>query len=230
MGKAIEDVAIRRGHEIVLRVSASNRHEMTTDSLRKADVAIEFSTPETAVPNIQKCLEANIPVVIGTTGWYNDLELVRKECESRRGTILYASNFSIGVNIFFAINTKLASLMNGQPQYNVTIEETHHVHKKDAPSGTALSLAGQIIGELDRKNSWMLTGKSSAKEDQIAITSYREDEVPGTHIINYRSEQDEITLKHTAFGREGFAFGAVLASEWLKGRVGVFGMNDVLKI
>jgi 4-hydroxy-tetrahydrodipicolinate reductase len=228
MGKAIEEIALQRGHQIVLKIDISNAHDLNKENLSKADVAIEFTGPDSAVENIKKCLEAGVPVVSGSTGWLDRWEEVEQYCKEQNGGLLYASNFSIGVNIFFEANRQLARLMSTRNEYNVSIEEIHHTQKKDAPSGTAITLAEGILENLPVKNKWVL-GEAGQKEE-ISIISKRIDPAPGTHIISYDSPIDSIEIKHTAHNRTGFASGAVLAAEFMKGKKGVYGMRDVLKI
>ena len=230
MGKAVEQAALKRGHEVVLRVSSSNISDLNPHLLSMADVAIEFTTPETAAVNILSCFTAGIPVVVGTTGWYQNFESVRQACDNGNHTMLYASNFSLGVNIVFEINRMLAKLMNHQNQYSVAIEETHHIHKKGAPSGTAITLAEGICSELKRKHRWVLDNGQAISDDSLSVKAFREDEVPGTHKILYNSSEDEILLQHTAFGREGFAAGSVAAAEWLIGKTGCFSIRDMLHL
>ena len=226
MGKEIEKAAIERGHSIVLKVDVNNANTFTLSELKEADVAIEFSTPSTAISNMYKCFDAGVPVVVGTTGWLEQLNEVKQKCVDTNQTLFYASNYSIGVNLFFKLNEYLAKLMNAFPNYNVAMEEIHHIHKLDAPSGTAISLADQILGKIDRKNNWVNTVEKDQKE--LSIISKRIDEVPGTHTVTYQSAVDEISMTHTAHNRTGFAVGAVVAAEWLKGKKGVFGMNDLM--
>ncbi len=226
MGKEIEQIALTRGHEISLKVDISNANTFTIEELKKADVAIEFSTPESAINNIYKCFDANVPVVVGTTGWLNKLEEVKQKCTGGDHALFYASNYSIGVNLFFKVNEYLAKLMNNYPDYNVTMEEIHHVHKLDAPSGTAISLANQIIDQIQHKEKWINDVTSSKNE--LSIISKRIDEVPGTHTVTYGSAVDEISITHIAHNRKGFALGAVIAAEWVKDKKGVFGMNDLM--
>ncbi|PUZ25277.1 4-hydroxy-tetrahydrodipicolinate reductase [Chitinophaga parva] len=228
MGKAIETIALAKGHEISHRIGSSNRELLEKDSLSQADVAIEFTTPETAYPNILKCFEANVPVVCGSTGWLEHLPQIKALCLEKHQAFLYASNFSIGVNIFFELNQRLAELMANQPQYDVKMEEIHHTQKKDAPSGTAISLAEQILAKVSRKKSWI--NDQPPAMDQLAILSKRIDPTPGTHTITYTSEIDDITITHTAHSRQGFAAGAVVAAEWLQGKKGIFTMKDVLDL
>jgi 4-hydroxy-tetrahydrodipicolinate reductase len=196
--------------------------------LREADVIIEFSTPESAFENIVTGIEAGIPVVCGTTGWLERLDEIKQVVKKKNGAFLYASNFSIGVNIFFEINQLLARLMNSNPQYNIQIEETHHIHKLDAPSGTAITLANQIIKNVSRKNKWV--NNESIKPDELVILSHREDEVPGKHNIEYSSAVDSIRIEHQAHSRKGFAEGAIQAARWIKEKKGIFSMRDVLNI
>lgn len=226
MGKAIEEIAQNKGHEIVLRINSSNRSDLTNFNLQKADVAIEFTNPETAVSNIEICLDAGIPVVSGSTGWLEHWDKVTAHCKTKNGSLLHASNFSIGVNIFFEVNKKLAMLMADQPEYEISIEEIHHTQKKDAPSGTAISLAEQVIQQVARKKKWV--NQSSPSTDELSIKSLRIDPAPGTHTVKYSSETDDIEIVHTAHNRQGFARGAVMAAEFIAGRSGVFSMKDVL--
>jgi 4-hydroxy-tetrahydrodipicolinate reductase len=228
MGKEIEKIAISRGHEITLRCNSSTR--ITPTDAKLAEIAIEFTKPDSAVENIQFCFDNNLPIIIGTTGWYQYLRALSAECAKKNGSMLYATNFSPGVNMFFAVNKLLAKVMNGDKGYNVSIEEIHHVQKKDAPSGTAITLAEQIIENLPKYNSWQnVKSSESSKPDIIPITSLRLPDVPGTHTVMYKSEIDDIEIKHTAHNRYGFALGSVLAAEWLKGKKGVFTFADVLK-
>lgn len=228
MGKTIEKEAVERGHEIVLAVDMINK-DFSADSLKEADVAIEFTQPEAAVKNIYKCFEANVPVVVGTTGWYGDFDDVKKKCTDTKGTLFTATNFSIGVNIAFAVNQYLAKIMNGQPSYKVSMSETHHTQKLDAPSGTAITLAEQIIKEHKEYDKIGLAGRDSIIENTLPITAHRIDDVPGIHEVMYKNEIDEITVKHSAYSRKGFAQGAVVAAEWTLGKTGVFTMGDMLK-
>ena len=220
MGKIIDEISQRRGHEVVARLKETPNRE----SLNDADVVIEFSNPEAAFENIKVCLENKIPVICGTTGWLDKKPEIERIAVEQNSAFLYGSNFSLGVNLFFAINEKLAKLMNNVDEYQCQLEEIHHIHKKDAPSGTAISIAEGII-ENSRYEAWKL-GETKGKE--LGIFAIREDEVPGTHSVFYRSEVDEIEIKHTAFNRNGFALGAVIAAEWIVGKQGVFSMKDVL--
>lgn len=224
MGKIIEQIATERGHKIVARVTSANQNELVSLT---ADVAIEFSNPEAAVNNLEACIKRNIPVVCGTTGWLDKKAEIESLTLQQDGTFFYASNFSVGVNIFFKINEQLARMVNEFPQYSVTIDEIHHKEKKDAPSGTAITLAQGIMKFLKKKTKWVL-GTSEA-ENEIPIQSLRIDEVPGTHIIQYNSVIDSIELRHIAHSREGFARGAVLVAEWIKDKKGILTMDDFLK-
>lgn len=226
MGKAIEEIALQRGHEIVLRINDQNLNDLTQENIQQADVAIEFTNPESATNNIIFCFENKVPVVCGTTGWLAQLKAVEKKCNELNGTFLYASNFSVGVNIFFELNKKLAALINPHRGYNVALEEIHHTHKKDAPSGTAITLAEQIIDLYDKKNKWV--NEETKNENELSIISKRIDEVPGTHSVKYFSSIDDIEIIHTAHNRKGFALGAVLAAEFINGKKGIFSMKDVL--
>lgn len=226
MGKAIEQIAQQNGHEVVLRIDVNNVADFTAENLQKADVAIEFTRPETAFENLQKCLEAGTPVVVGTTGWLQRLEEAKVLCAKHQGALFYSSNYSIGVNVFFAVNRFLAQMMNGHKQYAVRMAETHHTQKLDAPSGTAITLAEGILEQLERKSSWV--NQPETKADELSILSYRVDPAPGTHEVYYESAIDSIEIRHTAHSREGFASGAVQAAVWLVGKKGVFTMSDLL--
>lgn len=224
MGRIIESLAPDEGGQVVLRVDRDNLQDL--DQLNTADVAIEFSQPESAPGNILRCLEAGVPVVCGTTGWTGRLDEIKEYCDSKGGAFFYASNFSIGVNVFFALNRFLAERMNQWPAYDVKLEEIHHTQKLDAPSGTAITLAGDIIRRLDRKEKWVNAEASDEKE--LPILSKRVDPAPGTHRVIYSSAIDEIEIRHEAFSREGFARGALKAARWIIGRKGCFGMDDML--
>ncbi|HET6992586.1 MAG TPA: 4-hydroxy-tetrahydrodipicolinate reductase [Bacteroidia bacterium] len=231
MGKTIEKIAVSRGHSIVLKVDQHNADPFPLEGLKKADVAIEFSTPKTVVGNILHCFRAEVPVVVGTTAWNDQMEFVAEKCKEHHGSIFTASNFSLGVNLFFRLNNQLAKMMNPYSDYDVSMEEIHHIHKLDSPSGTGITLADGIIANLDRKKNWKdypdeLPSEIPATE--LPIVSKRIGEVPGTHSVFYTSSVDKITITHEAFSREGFAAGAVIASEWLYGKKGIFGMNDLL--
>ena len=220
MGKIIDEISQSRGHEVVARLKETPNRE----SLKDADVVIEFSNPEAAFENIKVCLENKIPVICGTTGWLDKKPEIERIAVEQNSAFLYGSNFSLGVNLFFAINEKLAKLMNNVDEYQCQLEEIHHIHKKDAPSGTAISIAEGII-ENSKYEAWKL---DETKDKELGIFAIREDEVPVTHSVFYRSEVDEIEIKHTAFNRNGFALGAVIAAEWIVGKQGVFSMKDVL--
>lgn len=226
MGQTIERIALQRGHTIVLRISTANKHEMTPDKLKEADVAIEFTKPEAAQENVLQCLNAGIPTVSGTTGWNEGLVHAEFKAIEKNTAFLQASNFSIGVNIFFELNKMLASLMDDQPTYEVSVEETHHTQKKDAPSGTAITLAEQILENLSRKKHW--SKHPTDNPEALQIISHRVENVPGTHNVKYSSAIDDIEIIHTAHNRDGFALGAVLAAEFIVGKSGVFKMKDVL--
>jgi len=231
MGRTIEQIAIERGHTIVSAIDINNTDEFRSEAFRSADVAIEFSTPHVAFDNYQQCFAANIPVVSGTTGWTHRFDEIINQCKAEEKTFFYASNFSVGVNIFFAINSHLAKLMNSFPAYDVDLKEIHHIHKLDAPSGTAITLAENILKEIDRKSAWHLAQKDeSCSPDELNILALREDEVPGTHEVKYESDIDSITIRHEAKSRTGFALGAVLAAEFTAGKKGIFGMKDLLLI
>lgn len=225
MGREIEQIALERGHTIAIKIGSGNRSSLTDDQLREADVAIEFSTPETVLQNISSCLDAGLPVVVGTTGWHNRLEDVREETAKKKGSLFFASNFSLGVNLFFKLNVYLAELMNNYEAYDVSMEEIHHIHKLDKPSGTAISLATQVIEKLDRKKSWSLDQKDARS---LYIKDIREGEVPGTHTLRYSSAVDDIEITHRAHNRKGFALGAVIAAEFLKDKKGIYSMSDLI--
>ena len=225
MGKAIESIALESGHEIVLKINSSNSHELTIENLKKADVAIEFTQAQTAVHHILTCFEAGIPVVCGSTGWLENRGLVDGKCMEKNGCFFYASNFSIGVNLFFELNKKLARLMADQ-EYVLQLEEIHHTEKKDAPSGTAISLAEDILKINPRKKTWVNSPTDNLSE--IPILSRRIDPAPGTHIVKYFSEIDEIEIMHTAKSRKGFAAGALAAAQFVLGKKGIFSMQDLL--
>jgi len=222
MGKIVEKLAIKKGHTIVSRINQYSSKE----EILKADIAIEFSTPQAAVSNIKFCLENDIPIVSGTTGWLVHYDKMIKLCENRNGSFIYASNFSIGVNLFFYINEYVSNLIEPWKDYQVSIEEVHHNQKLDIPSGTAVTLAEGIIRNSDKKN-WELNGTDA---ENINITAKRINDIKGTHIINYNSNIDTISIKHEAHSRNGFALGAILAAEWLADKKGIFTMKDVLQI
>lgn len=232
MGQLIEKLAKERGHEIILTIDLGNQQDLQSDLFKQADVAIEFSTPHSVLSNIQASFAAGVPIVVGTTGWYDQIPALEQQCKESNKTLLYASNFSVGVNVFFQVNKVLAKLMNRYPQYEVQVEEIHHTQKLDSPSGTAITIAEGIVEGLDRKNHWVneLIGQQEelvVKPDELLIESHRIDQVPGTHTVIYSSEVDEIEFKHTAHNRSGFALGAVLAAEWLQGKKGFYSINEM---
>lgn len=226
MGHAIEEIALQKGHQIVLRITDENLGELTKENIQKANVAIEFTNPQSAVGNILFCLNENVPVVCGTTGWLSQLKSVEEKCKEINGSFLYASNFSVGVNIFFELNKKLAALLKPHSSYNVSIEEIHHTQKKDAPSGTAITLAEQIIETSGKKNKWI--NSDTKNENELSIISKRIDEIAGTHSVKYSSPVDDLEIIHTAHNRKGFAEGAVLAAEFIADKKGIFSMKEVL--
>ncbi len=228
MGKTIAQIALKRQHEIVARIDKDNTEELQHLHTLGTEVAIEFTQPATAYENLKACIDQKIPVVSGTTGWLEQKAALEAYCQAQKGAFFYASNYSIGVNLFFQLNQWLAKLMQAYPQYKVSLEEIHHTEKKDAPSGTAITLAEGILPFYTDKQAWV--NEPSTSEKQLEIISKREANVPGTHSIFYQSEIDAIEIKHTAFGREGFATGAVLAAEWIVGKEGVFGMNDLIQL
>lgn len=225
MGKEIEAIALKRNHKIVLKVDISNAETVTKEDFQKADVAIEFTTPHTVIDNIKKCFDASLPVVVGTTGWYEHFPEIKMLCNEKHGSLFHATNFSVGVNLFFKVNKFLAELMNKYEDYDVSMEEIHHIHKLDKPSGTAISLATQILDKIERKQKWSVDEKGN---DILHIKDIREGEVPGTHIIKYSSEVDDIEIMHKAHNRKGFALGAVIAAEFLHGKTGVYSMSDLI--
>lgn len=226
MGKAIEEIAVAKGHEIVLKINIENLQDFTQENLQKAQVAIEFTGPHTAFNNVTKCLQWGVPVVCGSTGWLEHWSAIETLCKQQNGSLLYASNFSIGVNLFFQLNNYLATLMNHYANYNVSIEEIHHTQKKDAPSGTAITLAEQILQHVSTKHKWV--NEPTNNTDELAIISKRIDPAPGTHIVKYSSAIDDIEIIHTAHNRTGFAAGAVLAAEYIYNKKGIFSMKEVL--
>ncbi|TLX74086.1 4-hydroxy-tetrahydrodipicolinate reductase [Labilibacter sediminis] len=227
MGKAIEKIAIERGHIISAKVDMGSEDTFDSEGFKNADVAIEFTVPAAAYDNFQECFKRGVPVVSGTTGWLDKIDEIKDQCENNDQTFFYASNFSVGVNVFFEINKKLAQLMNGVDGYEVSMEETHHIHKLDSPSGTAITLAEGIIDNLDSKKTWVEA--ENASEEQVKIEAFRRDEVPGIHTVKYDSEVDEIIIHHSAKSRQGFALGAVLAAEFAAKNKGYLGMSDLLK-
>jgi 4-hydroxy-tetrahydrodipicolinate reductase len=231
MGRTIEQLASKQGHEVVLKINVDNLNEFTAKKLQQADVAIEFSQPDVAYDNIMTCLKAGLPVVSGTTAWLDKYEEVKDWCLANDGAFFYASNFSIGVNIFFELNKHLAKIMSNHPSYQVDIEEIHHTQKLDAPSGTAVTLAEGILEKIDTLQGYQLQeGNQEIKDNCIPIIAKRIGNTPGTHVIKYHSAIDELEIKHTANGREGFASGAITAAHWLIGKKGIFGMNDLLEL
>lgn len=228
MGKEIEKIALERGHEIVLKIDISNPEDLTIRNLQKTDVAIEFTIPTLAVSNYKLCFEAGIPVISGTTGWLEHKSEVFENCIKQKGTFFYASNFSLGMNIFFTVNNKLAALMANRDEYKISMTEIHHTQKLDAPSGTAITLAEGIIENIPAKTKWV--NQETDNSDEVEILSERVGEVPGTHIIKYDSEVDYIEISHCVKSRKGLAFGAVLAAEFSYGKKGILTMNDLLNI
>lgn len=228
MGKAIEEVALKRGHTVNLKIDIDTIDSFTKENLQHCDVAIEFTGPHSAKENILKCLDAGIPLVSGSTGWLEQWADVEQRCKEKNGSFLYASNFSVGVNIFFELNKKLAQLMKQHSDYNVSLTEIHHTQKKDAPSGTAITLAEQVLHEIPGKAKWV--NKISADPQDLVILSKREDPAPGTHSVTYSSAIDDIEIIHTAHSRQGFALGAVLAAEYIQNKKGIFNMQQVLGI
>lgn len=235
MGRIIEKIATDRKHDVILKIDFYNQQDLTVENLKKADVAIEFSTPGSVLSNIMHCFDAGVPVIVGTTGWYENLPEIKRQCLQGDHTMLYASNFSVGVNIFFHLNKMLARLMNNYPYYDVQVEEIHHTQKIDSPSGTAITIAEGIIENLDSKKEWVNilssegddAASDSIKNDQLLIESFRIENVPGTHTVIYDSEVDMIELKHTAHNRNGFALGAVLAAEWIQRKKGFFSVEEM---
>lgn len=228
MGKAIHEIIKQRGHEVVLIIDLENAEELTAENIKKADVAIEFTSPHTACNNVRFCLQNGVPVVCGSTGWLHRLEEVKQLAAQQHTGLIVASNFSVGVNIFFEINKRLAALMDAHKEYEITLKEIHHTQKKDAPSGTAISLAEQILDQIGRKQKWV--NEQSLQPQELSIISERVDPAPGTHHVKYSSAIDDIEIIHTAHNRTGFALGAVLSAEFLKGKEGFFGMKEVLNL
>ena len=228
MGKAIEEIAVNRGHEIVLKIDEYNLSDFSKKNIAAANVAIEFTGPHSAYDNVKKALEFDIPIVCGSTGWLEKLNEIKKLCTDRKGSFIYASNFSVGVNIFFEINKKLAALMNLQKDYEVQVTEVHHTRKKDAPSGTAITIAELILENLKRKRTWV--NHISDNVEDLEIISERIDPAPGIHKVKYSSAVDDIEIIHTAHSRQGFALGAVLAAEFIQDKKGIFSMKDVLSL
>jgi 4-hydroxy-tetrahydrodipicolinate reductase len=227
MGRAIEQLAPEYGVNIAWRINHENRAAATPEFLRQADVIIEFTRPEAAFENVMLCLQAGVPVVSGTTGWLEKLPEAQEFCKKNNRALVWASNFSVGVNLFFVLNTYLSKLMNERAEYTPSVTEIHHIHKLDAPSGTALTLVNEIIAKVKRTTGWTLE-PSSQQAGEIPVSAIREGEVPGTHVVKWQSRMDEITIEHRAHSRTGFACGAILAAKWLAGKQGVFAMKDVL--
>ncbi len=228
MGKEIEQIAIHRGHSIVLKIDINNQHDLTVENLAGADVAIEFTTPDTATQNYRLCFDAGVPVVSGTTGWLDQKSAIENECISKNGCFFYTSNFSLGMNLFFELNKILARMMKPFPAYDITMTEIHHTQKLDAPSGTAITLAEGIIAENGAKKSWTI--EPSQNKEELFIHPVRKDPYPGLHTIKYDSEIDCIEITHNAYSRKGLALGAVLAAEFCFGKKGIFTMSDMLKL
>ncbi|MCK9202824.1 MAG: 4-hydroxy-tetrahydrodipicolinate reductase [Bacteroidales bacterium] len=226
MGQEIEKLALKKGHRICLIIDSLEDWEKDGHLLPQADIAIDFTTPTSIVDNIYRCFDANIPIVTGTTGWLDELERVREDCLNRKLTLFFSPNFSIGVNLFFELNRRLADIMSKWSNYEISIEETHPVHKQDAPSGTAIVLANDIIRYSERKDKWV--NEAVENPEELGIKSYRTDNVPGTHLVRYESEDDSIEIVHTAKSRRGFAVGAILAAEWVLGKKGFFELKDLL--
>lgn len=228
MGKAIEAIAIERGHSIVFKIDLANVSDRSLINTSNTDVVIEFSSPHSALDNLEYCMKSGLKVICGTTGWINSKQMIEQLCLENKAAFFYASNYSIGVNLFFKLNSLLATLMNGNNEYTISTTEIHHTEKLDAPSGTAITLAEGIINANDAKNTWV--NNEIPKPNEVSIWSSREGKVPGTHGIKYISNVDEIEIKHTAYTRTGFALGAIIAAEWLKDKSGIYSMNDMLKL
>lgn len=227
MGKEIENILLSRSHNIGLIIDVDNQEQFTKEKFKDIDVAIEFTAPHTAFNNICKCIEFGVPVVCGTTAWLDRYDEVVSLCKKHDGAFFYSSNYSVGVNIFFKINKMLAELMNPYKEYDVTLEEVHHTQKKDSPSGTAVTLAEGVLENLERKDSWV--GHTTTEPSELEVIGIRRSVVPGTHTVTWESEVDQIEIKHTAKSRRGFAFGAVIAAEFVNGKKGVYSMNDIIK-
>jgi 4-hydroxy-tetrahydrodipicolinate reductase len=226
MGHMIEEVAVQRGHEIVLKINIENTEDFTKENMAKTDVAIEFTGPHTAYENVKKCIDFGVPVVSGSTGWNAKLEEMKEYAKQKGGSFLHTSNFSIGVNIFFEVNRLLAKLMASHKEYDVVLKEIHHTAKLDAPSGTAVTLAEQVLANIPRKVKWV--NKDAASSGELSVISERIDPAAGTHFVKYTSEIDDIEIIHTAHNRKGFALGAVLAAEYISDKSGIFSMQQVL--
>ena len=225
MGKEIEQIALQRGHEIVLKIKGTEEYDIS-----QADIAIDFSVPNAALSNIVSCFRNNVPVISGTTGWLDDFDKAIDVCKENNGSFIYASNFSIGVNIFFELNKQLAKMMNSQEEYSINVEEIHHTKKLDTPSGTAITLAEGIINNTSKRDWQLKERQTQINAGTIPIEAKRIIDVPGTHIISYESQIDSIEIKHTAHNRKGFALGAIIAAEWLNNKIGIYTMKDVLNI
>lgn len=226
MGREIEKTLVARGHEVGLIIDVGNAADLNAEKIKGIDVAVEFTTPDTALDNIKKCLEIGVPVVCGTTAWTAHLPEVKAMCREKDGAFFYAPNYSIGVNMLFELNRRLAAMMNRFPEYDVTVEEVHHTQKKDAPSGTAILIADDIVSALDRKREWV--ERTTTTPEELEVLAVRRSVVPGTHTVTYESPEDTITISHNAKNRAGLAMGAVLAAEFLAGKKGVYSMNDLL--
>lgn len=233
MGRIIEEIAIERGHTIVLKIDAENRASLTAEQLKQADVAIEFTVPESAFENICLSIDAGVPIVVGTTGWYDRFEEVKVNCWKKNGCLFYASNFSLGVNMFFALNKALARWMNKYPDYQVAVEEVHHTQKLDAPSGTAITIANDIVKNIGRKKEWkshhVNEKDQNVPEAELPVYHDRKEGVPGYHKVTYTSAIDQIEISHNAFNRKGFGLGAVLAAEFIQHKQGIFTNEDLFK-
>lgn len=228
MGKVIEEIALKRGHEIVCIIDIGNLEDFDSKAFRSADVAVEFTNPASASDNCLRCFAQNVPVVVGTTGWLDRLPEIKKICEKTEQTLFYASNYSLGVNIFFELSKYLARIMNKYPMYDVSLEEMHHIHKIDSPSGTVITLAEDILKNIDRKKSWKES--EAVSEDELKITTYRKGEEAGYHSIIYDSEVDTVQLSHNSKNRKGLALGAIIAAEFIQGKKGFFEMRDLLEL
>jgi len=226
MGQEIERIAEKMNHSVCLIIDSEDDWEKLGPELKNADMAIDFSMPSSVVDNIHRCFDANVPVIVGTTGWYDELDEIKKACTERNQSLFYAPNFSIGVNLFFNLNSTLAKLMSKQPDYEISIEETHHILKKDAPSGTAIVLANDILRSITRLGKWV--NEKAENPSEIGIKSFRKENEPGTHKVRYESENDLIEIIHTAKNRRGFAIGAIMAAEWIAGKKGIFEMKNML--
>jgi 4-hydroxy-tetrahydrodipicolinate reductase len=226
MGREVEKIATERGHTVIHKLNKNEFQNISNEELKICDLAIEFTSPDSAIKNFERCFSLGIPLVTGTTGWYDSFEEIIAKCNNQNSSFFYASNFSIGVNIFFKLNEELARIMNLHPEYTVSMEEAHHIHKKDAPSGTAISIAEGIIKNIEEIKSYSI--ERIKEKNILPINVIREGEIPGTHAVKYRSSADEILIQHQAFNRKGFALGAVLAAEFLNGKKGVFSMDDLI--